>query len=151
VRWGWGCILLMAVAIAFARISVLGAAESNFLGMPGLWQTVLRTEHAGSAAPQVVWHCVYEDADPWIAFAQIQTPKNESCIRKSYQRTPTSLRWALDCSGSVALSNVGFVVFDTAQHYHGRVKITGTFMGYPISDSIIVDGTRRAACTSPQD
>jgi len=147
----WRYLLVMGAVVAFAKTCSINADEANFMGMPGLWKTELRLTNAASTSARIVWHCVDEDADPWAAFAQIEPPPDESCTRKSYQRTPTTLQWDLECAGSIEMSSSGLVSFDTAQHYRGKVLIKGLFMGYPIDEYIDVEGTRQAACTSPQD
>lgn len=126
-------------------------AENDFMAMPGLWKTTLKSQPASKSKPQTLWHCVDENADPWISFAQLQPPDHESCVRKSYTRTATFLKWELDCSGPFTAINEGSINFDAATHYSGTIRIRGTFMGYPTDDVIEVDGHRIAACTSPAD
>jgi|ERR1700722_5693359 hypothetical protein len=131
-------------------------AENDFMAMPGLWKTSYRGRLAGKPLvgkpkAQPFWHCVDEEADPWIAFAQLQPPDHESCTRTSYTRTATSLKWRVDCSGPFTATNEGSINFDTATHYAGSIRIVGTFMGYPTDDTIVVEGERIAACTSPSD
>ena len=145
----------------FALVLVVAAgarsgAENEFLAMPGLWKTTLwkttlSNQQADKSKAQVWWHCVDEDADPWISFAQLQMPERESCLRKSYTRTATSLKWRVECSGPSKAINEGSINFDAATHYSGKIHLKGIFMGYPTSDVILVEGTRAAACTSPSD
>ena len=119
--------------------------------MPGLWKTTFRNQQESKSKAQISWHCVDEAADPWISFAQLQPPDHESCIRKSYTRTATFLKWQLECTGSFTAVNEGSINFDVATHYSGTIRMRGTFMGYPTEDVIAVEGTRMAACTSPSD
>ena len=121
------------------------------MAMPGLWKTTFRNQQASKSKAQISWHCVDEAADPWISFAQLQAPDHEFCIRKSYTRTATFLKWQLECSGPFAAVNEGSINFDAATHYRGTIRIGGAFMGYPTEDVIVVEGTRAAACTSPSD
>jgi len=128
------------------------ARADEFEAMPGLWKTTLRTgQSSPSDPPQVQWHCVDEGADPWIAFARLPVLPHEACQRKGFVRTDTSLKWRLDCTGGFTISNQGSLVFDSARHYTGKVKLTGTVMGYPVAEVLRVEGERRAACTNPQD
>lgn len=126
-------------------------AENDFMGMPGLWKTTFRNKDTAKPSTQTLWHCVDESADPWISFAQLQAPEHESCVRKSYTRTATFLKWQLDCTGPFTATNEGSINFDAATHYTGTIHLRGTFMGYPTNDVIAVEGTRAAACTSPSD
>ena len=49
------------------------------------------------------------------------------------------------------ITDEGAIVFNAADHYTGKVELHGTLMGYPIDQTIMVEGKRYAACTSPQD
>jgi hypothetical protein len=126
-------------------------AENDFMAMPGLWKTTFRIQPASKSRDQTIWHCVDEAADPWISFAQLQVPEHESCLRKSYTRTATVLKWQVDCKGPFTAINEGSINFDAATHYTGTIRMQGTFMGYPTNDVIAVEGERIAACTSPSD
>jgi len=144
--------MLALGALLLLVASALGAdAENDFMGMPGLWKTTFRNQQAAKSKPQIVWHCVDEGADPWSSFAQLQPPEHEACVRKSYTRTATFLKWQLDCTGPFTATNEGSINFDAATHYSGTIHMKGTFMGYPTNDVIAVEGTRAAACTSPSD
>jgi len=48
------------------------------------WKTTYELEGAGAEphGPKVVWHCVDEEADPWVAFAQLQDLPGMTCSRK---------------------------------------------------------------------
>jgi hypothetical protein len=104
-----------------------------------------------------VWHCVVEQADPWASFAQLQDLPGMTCSRGSLQRNSTSLKWKTQCRGPGpdAVADVieasGAIVFDSPQHYTGWVKFSGTLMGYPLQSGSKVEGSRKAACTSPAD
>jgi hypothetical protein len=65
--------------------------------------------------------------------------------------TSTSLKRRLDCTGSSTIIDEGWIVFSAADHYTGKVELRGTLMGYPLDQTIAIEGQRRAACTSPQD
>jgi hypothetical protein len=152
-----GCYLLMS-ALAAALIAAAARAV-EFLAMPGLWQTTYEVDGAAAKAhePRVVWHCVDEAADPWVAFAQLQELPGMTCTKGSMERSSTSLRWQSRCSGpgpdaaADVIEASGAIIFDSPQHYRGWVKFSGTLMGYPLLSSSKVEGTRRAACTSPSD
>lgn len=140
--------------ITMALLAVAWAPDvraDEFEAMPGLWRTTLRSGPAEKDPAHVLWQCVDEGADPWVAFARLPVMPHETCTRKGFVRTDTSLKWRLDCTGDVNVSNQGFLVFDSAKHYSGKVRLTGTVAGYPVEQEIRVEGTRRAACTSPQD
>jgi hypothetical protein len=128
--------------------------------MPGLWLTTYEVE--GTAAgkanePRVVWHCVDEAADPWVAFAQLQDLPGMTCTKGSLERNSTSLKWQSLCRGPGAegaadvIEVSGAISFDSPQHYRGWVRFSGTLMGYPLQSGAKVEGTRKAACTSPSD
>jgi hypothetical protein len=143
-------ILIVALA-SFGSSPAKTDAENDFMAMPGLWKTTFRNQLATNSKAQIWWHCVDESADPWISFAQLQPPDHEACVRKSYTRTATFLKWQFDCTGPFTAINEGEINFDAATHYRGTIHMKGTFMGYPTNDVIAVDGTRAATCTSPSD
>jgi hypothetical protein len=148
---------MMKRVLALTTLLLVGfvltkARADDFEAMPGLWKTTLRNEHSSqSDSPDIQWHCVDEGANPWIAFARLPVLPHETCQRKGFVRTDTSLKWHLECTGEFSLVNQGSLVFDSARHYTGRVQLTGAVMGYPIREVLLVEGERRAACTSPQD
>jgi len=149
------------LAALLAGMLASSARADEFLALPGLWQTTYEVEGA-SAAPasgsrKVLWHCVDEHSDPWVAFAQLQDLPGLTCTRDSLHRNSTSLKWKMQCHGpgpatvadSIEVS--GAIVFDSAQHYTGWVRFTGTLLGYPLHSRATIEGTRKAACTSPSD
>ena len=140
------------VIFVISLASPLGIhADDEFKAMPGLWKTtLLRSNSASHASPIVNWHCVDEGSDPWTNFA-FSIPLDKSCKRTYSSRTSTSLKWRLDCTGSPTITDEGSIVFTSADHYTGQVELRGTLMGYPLDQTIAVEGQRRAACTSPQD
>jgi hypothetical protein len=152
---GWSLLLCALAAVLMAA----AARADELLAMPGLWQTTYEVDGAAAKTgePRVVWHCVDEAADPWVAFAQLQELPGMTCARSSLERTRTSLRWQSHCRGPGAdeaadvIEASGAIIFDSPLHYRGWVKFSGTLMGYPLQSSSKVEGTRKAACTSPAD
>jgi hypothetical protein len=165
--------LLLSSALAVALMPAAARAD-EFLAMPGLWQTVYedggpitdantdaatKTPAAGpsGAGHRVIWHCVDERADPWVSFAQLQDLPGMTCKVSSQERNSTSLKWRTRCQGpgpdTVAdvVEVAGAILFDSPTHYRGWVRFSGTLMGYPLRSSSEVEGTRKAACTSPSD
>jgi hypothetical protein len=143
-----------AFAGAAALLLVCAAASADeFLALPGLWKTTFEVRGAptDSHEPKVLWHCVYEDADPWSSFAQLQDLPGLACTRPSLERTSTSLKWRTECRGATLIVSEGAVVFDSPQHYKGWVRFSGTVMDYPIQSVTDIEGERAAACTSPAD
>ena len=138
------------------------ARADEFRAMPGLWRITYEVEGAaaddvGSHEPRVSWHCLHEASDPWIVFAQLETPAGMTCKATSQDRNSTSLRWQWECRGpgpeesADVVEMTGAVIFDSPQHYRGWVKLTGTLLGYPLLTKSKLEGTRKAACTSPLD
>jgi hypothetical protein len=150
-------IRIETVAVCTAVLASLmisaSAGADEFMALPGLWKTTYQIRDVGTEPhePAVVWHCVDEEADPWTSFAQLQDLPGMSCSRTSLQRTSTSLKWRIECHGAAAIHSEGAVVFDSAQHYRGWVKFSGSVMGYPLESVTDIEGTRYAACTSPAD
>ncbi len=154
------CPVVLTIALAAALIPAAAGAD-EFLAMPGLWRTTYEVDGADVAAsshePRLVWHCVAETADPWAAFAQLRDLPGMTCKTGSQERNSTSLKWQSQCHGPglEAVADVievsGAIVFDSPQHYRGWVRFTGTLLGYPLHSSSKVEGTRKAACTSPAD
>jgi len=127
-------------------------ADDEFKALPGLWKTTLSVSNsAPNASPLVNWHCVDEGADPWASFAYLSTPLDKSCERKYSDRTSTTLKWRIDCTGWSTITDEGSIVFSSAGHYTGKVELRGTLMGYPLDQTFMIEGKRYAACTSPQD
>jgi hypothetical protein len=125
--------------------------DDEFKAFPGLWKTTLIGLSPQKHSPLVEWHCVFEGSDPWTNFAYLGAPLDGACKRTYSDRTSTSLKWRLDCVGLSTISETGWISFATAEHYTGKVDLHGTFMGYPVAQTISVEGKRYAACTSPQD
>jgi hypothetical protein len=145
----------VAVGLLFLVINLaspLGIhADDEFKAMQGLWKTtLLRSNSASQTSPSVNWRCVDEGSDPWTNFAFL-IPLDKSCKRTYSYRTSTSLKWRLDCTGLSTITDEGSIVFSAADHYTGKIQLRGTLLGYPIDQAIMVEGQRRAACTSPQD
>jgi hypothetical protein len=138
-----GLIVLFALSFSWN-----GSAD-EFMAMPGFWKITTKT--SPTDAPQIKWVCVGEAADPWVSFAHLRLIPQLACKRDGFERTSTTLKWRLDCTGPFTLSNTGALVFDTAKHFTGQVHLSGTIMDYPIDQSINVEGQRIAACTTPAD
>jgi hypothetical protein len=149
----------MLAGVLASMLAPAAAQADEFLALPGLWKTTYEVEGISpeSHEPRVVWHCVDEQADPWVAFAQLEDLPGMTCSRSSLQRTSTSLKWKAQCRGpgpdavAEVIEASGAIVFDSPQHYTGWVKFSGTLMGYPLESGSKVEGTRKAACTSPSD
>jgi hypothetical protein len=145
--------LFAARAVGALLLLCSAAAGADAFGaMPRLWSTTYQID--GNAAPagaQPHWHCADETADPWLEYAQLRVPQGYSCKRVSFNRTLSSLKWRLECSGPSSFVNEGSLVFDTPKHYTGEVSISGNLMDYPIQTTIKLEGKRKAACTSPSD
>jgi hypothetical protein len=126
----------------------------EFKATPGLWKTTYRSQIAGQPDPAIVkWRCVSDEQidDPWSAFAQPPAPP-KTCKRTSYSQTSNSISWKYSCIEPAAMLNSqGSIRFDTTLHYSGEIKVEGVVMGYPIANTIAVEGVHRAACTSPDD
>jgi hypothetical protein len=152
-RGGSSAVALAAAALAGSAVLGLAvpllATAGEFMALPGLWKTTEWLAGPVQQPPVVNWHCVDEAQDPWSAYARIAPPVGDMCRQTRSERTDTTLSWELECKGSMTL--VGKIVFDSASHYRGEVELSGTFMGYPVSNRISVEGQRYAACTSPRD
>jgi hypothetical protein len=160
-------VMRPVLVVLAAALAPTAATADEFLAMPGLWQTTYESDgattsangdtNASGGATRVVWHCVDEAADPWVSFAQLQDLPGMTCKASSQERTSTSLKWQTQCHGPgpEAVADVidvsGAIIFDSPQHYRGWVRFSGTLMGYPLHSSSRVEGTRKAACTSPSD
>jgi hypothetical protein len=142
-------------AVAFLLIVMflpVSVPAEEFKALSGLWKTTLHAEGNTKAKPShVQWQCVVEDENPFVGFARLPAVAHETCQRRSFVRRSTSLQWQLDCTGDFTLTNEGSLNFDSAKHYTGTVKLSGTVMGYPIDEVLSVEGSRQAACTSPSD
>jgi hypothetical protein len=147
-----------SIAKTFAvMLALSGAATAHadeFGAPPGLWKTTLQILSPGNTeptAPKVEWHCVDEDADPWIDFARLPETPPDACERRSFERTATTLQWEYSCRTPGLITSRGRLVFDAPQHYSGRITLDGEMLGYPLHSVTAVTGERLAACTSPKD
>jgi hypothetical protein len=146
---------VIALAVGAALAYPVRANESDDLkATPGLWKVTYRTQPAGQPDPAVVkWQCVSEKQmdDPATAFAMPPTLQ-ATCKRTDYSQTSKMISWRHSCvSNSGTLHSEGSIAFDTPLHYAGKINIEGVVMGYPIANTIEVEGVHRAACTSPED
>jgi hypothetical protein len=135
-------VLLIAIGLGS---STAGADPADFQAMPGLWKTVVSVfKHGSSGEPSIQWHCVNEDADPWLAFANFSVPGTQ-CTRSDEYRSSTALAWTIRCYGHPPISGRGRVDFDSSEHY------TASIMLHDRGEVMQVEGKRRGACTSPSD
>lgn len=150
--WRWhrrsavrhGVALLMLVAAGLGS-TASRADPGDFQAMPGLWKIVVRViDHGQPGPPTVRWHCVDEDADPWLMFANLPV-LDASCLRNDQHRSSTALTWALNCAGHPPMSGHGRVDFDSAEHYTASIELQGR------GEVVRVEGQRYAACTGPSD
>ncbi|HTD28516.1 MAG TPA: DUF3617 family protein [Xanthomonadaceae bacterium] len=137
-----------AVALLIASglsSSITHADPSDFQAMPGLWMTTTSVvSHGHPGKPSIKWHCVFENNDPWVSFADLSIP-GEQCKRSDEQRTSTALSWNLVCAGHSRASGQGRVDFDSAKHYTASIVLKNR------GEVVHVEGLRRAACTDPGD
>jgi len=139
---GLACALLIAGGIGS---SLSHADPSDFQAMPGLWKTTTSVvRHGRPGKSSIQWHCVNEDNDPWVSFADLSVP-GAQCKRGDEQRTSTSLAWTLTCSGHSRTSGTGRVDFDSSEHYIASIVLKNR------GEVLHVEGLRRAACTDPSD
>ncbi|MDB5971275.1 MAG: hypothetical protein JWQ90_3725 [Hydrocarboniphaga sp.] len=145
--------LLASGLVCVGLLPVVPARADEFGAMPGLWKTTLQVQSAdGAQQPIVEWHCVDEDADPWIDFARLpQTSADTSCKRSAFERSATALQWQMSCAIPGPLNSSGRIVFDAPQHYTGTVTTDGRLLGFPLHSVTSMTGERLAACTSPKD
>jgi hypothetical protein len=138
----------LAVAVALA-CPVRASERDELEATPGLWKVTYHTQ----ADPMIVkWRCISDEQidDPWSAFAQLSP--NKSCKRTSYTQTSKNISWKYTCTDATeTVNSQGSITFDTRLHYSGVVKVDGVVMGYPIANTVAVEGVHRAACTSPDD
>jgi hypothetical protein len=125
--------------------STTQADPADFQAMPGLWKTAVSNINNGRfGQPSIQWHCVNEDADPWLVFANFSVP-DAQCQRSDEHRSSTALTWTLSCSGHSPASGRGRVDFDSAEHYTAGIVMKDR------GQVVRIEGKRYAACTSPAD
>ncbi|HTT74632.1 MAG TPA: DUF3617 family protein [Candidatus Binataceae bacterium] len=151
---GQSIIATLSLIVVASLASPVRGERVEFKATPGLWKVTYRTQVTGEPDPAIVkWRCVSEEQmdDPGTAFGKPAAP-NGHCTRTSYSQTSKSISWKYACTGASAkLNSHGSITFDTRLHYTGKIKVEGTVMGYPIANTIAVEGVHRAACTSPED
>jgi len=125
--------------------SISHADPGDFQAMPGLWRTTTSVvSHGRAGKPKIQWHCVLEDNDPWVAFANLSASGTQ-CTRSDEQRSSTALAWTQTCPGHARMNGQGRVDFDSAEHY------TASIVSKNRGELVHVEGQRRAACTDPSD
>ncbi|MDB5975109.1 MAG: hypothetical protein JWR07_1869 [Nevskia sp.] len=135
------------IHFALALLAACGAVRADEFGaMPGLWKTIYSLEAGKTGtAPPLRWHCVDEAADPWQAYAELDTSLH-ACKSATYERSLSALKWHMACG---ATPSEGSLVFDSPKHYSGTITTLGG-KGAP-RRTLHVEGERKAACTSPSD
>jgi hypothetical protein len=143
VHLGLGLVLLAIVGLGS---SMSHADPADFQAMPGLWKiTVHKLDHGKSSPPSILWHCIDEGADPWVAFANFSIPEDSQCQRNDKHRSSTALAWTLTCASHPPVHGRGRVDFDSAEHYTASIVLQDR------GEVIRVEGKRYAACTSAND
>jgi hypothetical protein len=143
-------LLRTAAIVLFAIAGPAGA--DDFLAMPGLWKITFKVQSGhGATQRKAQWHCADDEVDPWINFVPKPQAASGNCTRTSSERTATSLRWSMICKGNPDVISEGQLQFDAADHYSGTLTESWLHDGHAMKRHITIEGSRQAACTTPED
>jgi hypothetical protein len=139
-------------------VSVLAAAMLISLGIaqradaapkPGLWKVVTHISRNGATSPpDTHTSCVTADQmkDPGKTIMPQQSSANEKCNRTHYEWTGSKLSWQIQCTGPLAMKGGGNILFDTPEHYVGKITSVGAINGQGFTSTILLEGQRVGDC-----
>lgn len=118
---------------------------------PGQWQITLESKVAGDAGwappPFNLNQCLTaNDArDPSALISSISTPGATGCNYTEKSYSGNTLRFALDCAGTLSLKTRGSVTF-SANSFDGNVTANTSLGGKPIVMQNRLSGKRLGGC-----
>ena len=138
----------LAIAALTASATLAGAAAGP---RPGMWKVTTRVNREGATSePNSQTNCVTvaQMKDPGQSLMPPDTA-DEKCTRTHYEWTGAKLNWRMQCSGKMAMSGGGDIVFDTPEHYRGKITTTGSINGHDFTSTIMLEGERVGECPNP--
>lgn len=139
-------------------VSFLAAAMLISLGLvqradaapkPGLWKVVTHISRNGATSPpDTHTSCVTaaQMKDPGKTIMPQQSSADEKCSRKHYEWTGSKLSWQIQCSGPLTMKGGGNILFDTPEHYLGKITSVGSINGQGFNSAILLEGQRVGDC-----
>ena len=138
----------LVIAALIASATLAGAADGP---RPGMWKVTTRVNREGTTSePNSQTNCVTaaQMKDPGQSLMPPDTA-DEKCTRTHYEWTGAKLNWRMQCSGKMAMSGGGDIVFDTPEHYRGKITTTGSINGHDFTSTIMLEGERVGECPNP--
>ena len=140
-EWRFKTTLISIAAVALFMLSSPAAAQ----GTDQLWEVTVQMEMPGmpmAMAPQVRRVCVaqnHRDED--------LIPTQGNCRVLDSRRTGNKLTYTMACTGEHAMNVAGEMTF-AADRYDGRMQMTMTEGGQPMTMTQTYAGRRVGACTA---
>jgi hypothetical protein len=128
------------------------ASRAEAAPKPGLWKVITHVTRNGVASsPDSHTSCITADQmkDPGKTIMPPQSSADEKCVRSHYQWTGTKLSWQVQCTGPLAMTGGGNIIFDLPEHYVGKITSAGTVNGHAFNSTILLEGERLGDCPKP--
>jgi hypothetical protein len=130
-------------------ISIGLAQRADAAPKPGLWKVVTHISRNGATSPpDTHTSCVTAEQmkDPGKTIMPQQSSANEKCNRTHYEWTGSKLSWQIQCTGPLAMKGGGNILFDTPEHYVGKITSVGAINGQGFTSTILLEGQRVGDC-----
>jgi Protein of unknown function (DUF3617) len=116
---------------------------------PGLWKVVTHISRNGAnSPPDTHTSCVTAEQmkDPGRTIMPQQSSADEKCNRTHYEWTGSKLSWQIQCTGPLTMKGGGNILFDTPEHYIGKITSVGSIRGQGFTSTILLEGQRVGDC-----
>ena len=141
---GWTAVLAAGACCAGAA---LAAADGI---APGEWKLTETVVMNGQAMPtQVRSRCLspQQAGDTATTFTPEYRTVNSGCERVEFSSTATALHWRMRCTGQMDMDVSGDFVFDTPNHYTGKIVSKGAIGGREfVNSSVTIEGEHVGDC-----
>ena len=138
-------------AVVAAGAWCAGAACAAADGIaPGEWKLTETVVMNGQAMPtQMRGRCLspQQASDTAATFSPEYRTVNSGCERVEFSSTATALRWRIQCTGQMDMDVSGDFVFDTPNHYTGKIVSKGAIAGREVvNSSVAIEGEHVGDC-----
>ncbi len=136
--------------LAAAMLILLGLVQrAEAAPKPGLWKVVTHISRNGAnSPPDTHTSCVTAEQmkDPGKTIMPQQSSADEKCNRTHYEWTGSKLSWQIQCTGPLTMKGGGNILFDTPDHYFGKITSVGSISGQGFTSTILLEGQRVGDC-----
>jgi Protein of unknown function (DUF3617) len=140
---------LVSFLAAAVLISLGLAQRADAAPKPGLWKVVTHISRNGAnSPPDTHTSCVTAEQmkDPGKTIMPQQSSADEKCNRTHYEWTGSKLSWQIQCTGPLTMKGGGNILFDTPEHYFGKITSVGSISGQGFTSTILLEGQRMGDC-----